>query len=144
MRRLKLVSMLGLTLGALALLAACGQGGAQNAPAGPGLTARTVSAGGVEVTITPIRIDSTGAVFEVAFDTHSGDLALDVAKASELQVDGTKAKCWSADFRVVTQGSELRVRQWALPSRRCAPQHRGPSWVGGGDVDTRILMKGGR
>lgn len=99
MRRLKLVSMLGLTLGALGLLAACGQGGAQNGPAGSGLTARTISAGGVEVTITPIRIDSTGAVFEVAFDTHSGDLALDVAKASELQVDGTAwgEASWSGD-----------------------------------------------
>ena len=99
MGRMKLVSILGLTLGALALLAACGQGSAGNAPAGPGLTARTVSAGGVEVTITPIRIDSTGAVFEVAFDTHSGDLALDVAKASELQVDGTAwgEASWSGD-----------------------------------------------
>lgn len=99
MRRLKLVSMLGLTLGALALLAACGQGSAGNASAGPGLTARNVSAGGVEVTITPVRIDSTGAVFEVAFDTHSGDLALDIARASELQVDGTAwgEASWSGD-----------------------------------------------
>jgi hypothetical protein len=99
MRRLKLVSMLGLTLGALALLAACGQGSAGNAPAGPGLTARNVSAGGVEVTITPVRIDSTGAVFEVAFDTHSGDLAFDIARASELEVDGTAwgEASWSGD-----------------------------------------------
>ncbi len=25
-----------------------------------------------------------------------------------------------------------------------ASAHRGPDWVGGSDVDTRILMKGGR
>ena len=96
---MKLLSILGLTLGAVALLAACGQSGFQNAPSGPGLTARTVSAGGVEVTITPIRIDSSGALFEVTFDTHSGDLALDVAGASELQVDGTTwgDASWSGD-----------------------------------------------
>ena len=99
MGHLKLASMVGLTLGAAALLAACGQGGAQNASAGPGLAARSVNAGGVDITITPVRVDSTGAVFEVAFDTHSGDLTLDVAGVSELRVDGTTwgEASWSGD-----------------------------------------------
>ena len=99
MRCLKLVSMVGLTLfGALALLAACGQGSAGNVP-GSSLAARTVSVGGVEVTMKPVRIDSTGASFEVTFDTHSSELALDVARASQLQVGGAAwgEASWSGD-----------------------------------------------
>jgi hypothetical protein len=43
----------------------------------------------VTVTITPTRIDATGAEFAVAFDTHSVDLDLDVAANAALTVDGT-------------------------------------------------------
>lgn len=67
------------------LLAACGS---DDPPAAAGLDTRTVTAGEVEVTITPTRVDDTGASFAVVFDTHSVDLDLDVADAAALTVDG--------------------------------------------------------
>ena len=56
----------------------------------PGLAPRTVTAGSVEVTITPVRVDNSGAAFQIKFDTHSGDLGLDVPAASRLVVDGNE------------------------------------------------------
>lgn len=83
MRRLTLL----LVAGALALvLAACGS---DDAPvAATGLDTQTVTVGEVEVTITPTRVDDTGAAFAVAFDTHSVDLDLDIADTATLTVDG--------------------------------------------------------
>ena len=55
----------------------------------PGMPARTVSAGQVEVTVTPTRLDNGGAAFTVALDTHSGSLDVDLAKGAGLTVGGT-------------------------------------------------------
>ena len=52
------------------------------------LPARTVQAGDVTVRITPVRLDETGAVFRLALDTYSGDLAVDVVEAARLVVGG--------------------------------------------------------
>ena len=49
---------------------------------------QTIEAGAVTAKIQPERIDADGAVFTVAFDTHSEELDLDVAAASELVVGG--------------------------------------------------------
>jgi hypothetical protein len=57
----------------------------------PGLAPRFAQAGDVLVSIEPVRVDRTGAVFRVGFETHSVDLSLDVANASGLEVD---AKPW--------------------------------------------------
>lgn len=51
------------------------------------LGTRTVTVGEVEVTITPTRLDTNGAAFTIAFDTHSVDLDLDVADHATLTVD---------------------------------------------------------
>ena len=77
-----------LVAGALAVvLAACGS---DDPPvAATGLDTQTVTVGEVEVTITPTRVDDTGAAFAVAFDTHSVDLDLDIANTATLTVDGT-------------------------------------------------------
>jgi hypothetical protein len=39
------------------------------------------------VTITPTRIDATGGEFDIAFDTHSVDLDLDIAQRATFTVD---------------------------------------------------------
>lgn len=83
---------------AMALLAACGGSPAdQRSNAGP--TAKKVTIGGLDVTITPTRLDSAGAEFKVAFDTHTGAPDLDVAASSTLVVDGIPwtAPAWSGD-----------------------------------------------
>jgi hypothetical protein len=60
--------------------------GAAAAPA-----TRTIAAGGVTVTITPLSLDAAGARFDVAFDTHSGDINVDVAQAGQLLINGAPA-----------------------------------------------------
>ena len=71
------------------LLVGCG-GQASSVNSAPGLAPRTVTAGSVEVTITPVRVDDSGAAFQIKFDTHSGDLGLDVPAVSRLVVDGNE------------------------------------------------------
>jgi hypothetical protein len=76
-----------LVAGALAVvLAACGSDDPPVAAAG--LDTQTFTVGEVELTITPTRVDDTGAAFTVAFDTHSVDLGLDIANTATLTVDG--------------------------------------------------------
>jgi|SRR3990172_5552283 len=52
------------------------------------LPPRVVDAGGVQVNIEPIELDEDGAVFAVALDTHEGDLPVDLARTTRLEVDG--------------------------------------------------------
>ena len=40
------------------------------------------------MTITPIRLDDVGAIFEIVLDTHSVELSLDMAASASLEVDG--------------------------------------------------------
>jgi hypothetical protein len=56
-----------------------------------GLPERTVQAGEVEVTMTPLTLDTSGAVFQVTLDTHSVPLDQDVASAARLRVNDTTA-----------------------------------------------------
>jgi len=53
----------------------------------PGLGTRTVQAGGVEVSMTALTLDRSGAVFAVTLDTHSVPLDLDLAGAARLRVN---------------------------------------------------------
>jgi hypothetical protein len=56
-----------------------------------GLPARTVQAGAVEVTLTPLTLDASGAVFQVELDTHTVPLDLDMAASARLRVDEVTA-----------------------------------------------------
>lgn len=90
MRRL---GLLAVVLIAAATLTACGADDDASLSAS-GLPARQVDSGAVEVKITPTGIDETGATFEVVLDTHSVELAVDIAAATTLEVDGT---AWAVD-----------------------------------------------
>lgn len=54
------------------------------------LGTRTTRAGEVEVTMTALTLDHSGAVFRVEFDTHTVELGLDPATAV-MTVNGTQA-----------------------------------------------------
>ena len=55
----------------------------------PGLPERAVQVGAVEVTLTPLTLDTSGAVFRVTLDTHSVPLDLDMATSARLRVNDT-------------------------------------------------------
>jgi hypothetical protein len=59
--------------------------------AASGLSARTMQAGAVEVNLTPLTLDASGAVFEVTLDTHTVSLDLDMAASARLRVDEVTA-----------------------------------------------------
>lgn len=65
----------------------------------PGLEVQQVSAGPVEVELSPDRLDDQGAAFTVAFDTHVADLGMDLPDAATLSVNGVDwpAEEWSGD-----------------------------------------------
>jgi hypothetical protein len=65
-------------------------GGSGNGPRA--LEGVEVAAGDVDVWVEPIRVDETGALFLVEFDTHSVELDLDIAGSSRLAVEGVE---WS-------------------------------------------------
>jgi predicted small integral membrane protein len=54
------------------------------------LGTRTAQAGEVEVTMTALTLDRSGAVFKIMFDTHTVELGLDPATAV-MTVNGTQA-----------------------------------------------------
>lgn len=118
--------------------AACGSDDPPVAAAG--LDTRAVTVGEVEVTISPTRIDDTGASFAIAFDTHSLDLDLDIADTATLTIDGqawtdpawdgtgpgghhregtltfTAAGPTGGDAVLTIEGlDQLATAQWALP-----------------------------
>lgn len=63
------------------------------------LPTRAVTAGAVEISIEPIRIDESAAVFRIVLDTHSEALSADLAGSSVLVVDGVEwtGATWSGD-----------------------------------------------
>jgi hypothetical protein len=83
-------------------------------PAPAGLPARTAEAGGVEVTATPVGIDTAAAVFDLAFDTHTVDLELDPA-AAVLVVGSTRwgPARWDGD----AAGGHHRSGRLTFPAR---------------------------
>ncbi len=56
-----------------------------------GLPVRSVQAGAVEVTLTPLTLDTSGAVFRVELDTHTVPLDLDMAASARLRVNDSTA-----------------------------------------------------
>jgi len=55
------------------------------------LGTRTVQAGEVEVKMTALTLDVSGAAFKIEFNTHTVELSLDPASAARLTVNGTSA-----------------------------------------------------
>lgn len=53
-----------------------------------GSNTRTAQAGEVEVTMTAQTLNGSGAVFELALDTHAESLDLDLTSAAELRING--------------------------------------------------------
>jgi hypothetical protein len=90
MRRIAAIALFAIT-GAVAT--AC-SGSNDISTATSVLESRAVDSGDIEVQITPLRLDPTGATFLVALDTHTVDLAVDLVASSTLSVDGTD---WPAD-----------------------------------------------
>ncbi|MDX8034846.1 hypothetical protein SK803_31910 [Lentzea sp. BCCO 10_0856] len=60
-------------------------------PSSADLGTRTVQAGDVEVTMTALALDGSGAVFKIVLDTHTVELDLDLAASAELTVNGAVA-----------------------------------------------------
>ncbi|MBC6445836.1 hypothetical protein [Actinokineospora xionganensis] len=69
--------------GAVAWLAARPATDSNTAPA---METRVVQAGSVEVTMTPLTLDRSGAVFEIKLDTHSVELDQDLAASARLRI----------------------------------------------------------
>lgn len=62
-------------------------------------TTRTTTSGPVSVSVTPTRLDASGASFAVRLDNHEVELDGDYAATSELRVGGTtwRSARWSGD-----------------------------------------------
>ena len=91
--------VLGIAAVAL-VLASCGDGnGTPAAGDATALATRTIEAGAVTVKITPRAIDDSGATFDVALDTHSVELDMDLADRASLEVDGESwsGATWNGD-----------------------------------------------
>jgi hypothetical protein len=60
---------------------------------------RTRTIGGLELVVTPTRVDDAGATFRVVFDTHTGAPEIDVAANADFFVDGSAwaTPVWSGD-----------------------------------------------
>jgi len=85
--------------GALVLLTSCADDGGSSTSAVPGMEARTVASGAVELQVVPEQLDESGAVFTVAMDTHEGELAADLAQTATLEVGGQpwRIRGWTGD-----------------------------------------------
>ena len=59
-------------------------------PGSADLGTRTVQAGGVEVTMSALALDRSGAAFRLVFDTHTVELALDPAASARLTVNDSQ------------------------------------------------------
>ena len=98
-RRMTRFALLSIGVVLLAVVvAACNGGGASKSTVA-GMPSKKLTAGSVEVTVTPRELNAAGARFDVAFDTHSGDLGVDVARSATLSVGGRRwsPARWSGD-----------------------------------------------
>ena len=66
-------------------------------PAPADLGTRTVQAGEVEVKMTALTLNGSGATFKIEFDTHTVELGLDPAASARLTLNGTSAEGASWD-----------------------------------------------
>jgi hypothetical protein len=97
--RLTRSGLLGVAIVALWFTAAACSGGDTSKPTAVGLSTKKLTAGSIEVTVTPRQLDAQGARFDVALDTHSGDLGIDLARSATLEVGGRQwpPARWSGD-----------------------------------------------
>ena len=97
--RLTRTGALGVVAAALIASAAACSSGASSKSAIPGLAVKKLTAGSVDVTITPSQLDRQGARFAIDLDTHSGDPGLDVARSATSAVGGRpwRPARWSGD-----------------------------------------------
>ena len=98
-RRVKHMGSLGVMMSVFAVLLISCSGGATPKSTVPGLGVQKLSAGSVAVTVTPRQLDSRGARFDIALVTHSGDLGVDLARSTTLEVAGRRwpTARWSGD-----------------------------------------------
>ena len=63
------------------------------------LSARDTAAGPVQIKISPVRLDTTGATFKVALDNHEIDLTMNLAQGASLTVGSLPwgPASWSGD-----------------------------------------------
>jgi hypothetical protein len=80
--------LLAIALAITGTLAACSDS-STSAPVASVLPVRKVEAGAVEVIITPMLIDSSGATFSIVLDTHSADLSVDLTTSAALDAGWT-------------------------------------------------------
>jgi hypothetical protein len=94
-------TILAISLFALIVGAGCSSGDVASEPTDPpgDLAMRTIVAGAVTVDIDPVRIDEDGAVFDIALETHSVELEMDLAHVASLTVDGKEwgQATWDGD-----------------------------------------------
>lgn len=84
-------------IAAVVLLAAgCAAPAADGPSAGP---VRVAEGGDVEITVTPLSLGGGGAVFRVAFDTHTVELGFDPVAVSRLETPAgvVPADSWEGD-----------------------------------------------
>ena len=87
----------------LMLLTGCGSDTVGSGDAAPSsedaLAARSVEAGPVTVTATPIQLDGDGATIDIVLDTHAVELDTDLEDTAVLEVDGITwpVAAWTGD-----------------------------------------------
>lgn len=85
-RRTIVLLSVGVALLAASALALLRPGG--GAAEATGLSTQSATVGAVDVTMTALVLDTSGAQFRLALNTHSGSLDIDVARAAQLWVAG--------------------------------------------------------
>jgi hypothetical protein len=100
------------------------------------LPSRTTDAGGVEVAVTPVRVDGDGAVFRLGLDTHTVDLDVDPADNAALVVGATAwgPARWDGDGA----GGHHREGELTFPARGPA---EGPVRLTIGGLPTPVLFE---
>lgn len=71
----------------------------QNESTGSSFPERTATAGGIDVKVRPIAIDSNGAQVQVTFDSHASSFDADPVQVINLDVDDSRwpATTWEGD-----------------------------------------------
>jgi len=144
--RLTRTGALGVVAAALIASAAACSSGASSKSAIPGLAVKKLTAGSVDVTITPSQLDRQGARFAIDLDTHSGDPGLDVARSATSAVGGRpwRPARWSGDRAgtiAAAHSSSLREVAPRDPSGWSSPAYR-LLWSRNGRGDGRCPREG--
>ncbi len=89
LRRVVVLTAVGVLVAATVAWWALARGG--DAGDSDALGTRRVQAGAVEVSMTALALDRSGAQFRLALDTHRVPLEVDLASTSQLRIDGRPA-----------------------------------------------------